>query len=342
MSYSCPYEQGPIRPPSEAASLLLRVTRNCTWNRCHFCTLYKGESFSIRTVEEIKGDIDRMKASGYYEDCTSAFLQDANSIVLKPEKLAEVLKYLKERFPGIRRITSYGRADVLSRISVEDYRMLYRAGLNRIHSGYESGSDRVLTMIQKGITKAQEIEAGLRIRESGIQLSVYYMPGIGGRELSEENHRETADVMNRIQPDYIRIRTFVSKAGSGMQRLIDEGKISECTDMEKALELKHFVRCLDLENSRLVSDHIINLLETVRGTLPEDQERILGIFEELERLSLPERQEYQLARRIGLVRGVRDMARLSEAQRQHVTELHEAAEKYGFESFLKELLRRYI
>ena len=52
------FEQGPIRPPSEAGSLLLRFTRNCPWNRCTFCPVYKGRQFSRRSLEEIKADID--------------------------------------------------------------------------------------------------------------------------------------------------------------------------------------------------------------------------------------------------------------------------------------------
>ena len=56
------FELGPIRPPSEAKSLLIRVTRNCPWNKCEFCHTYKGEVFSIRPVEEVKKDIDSMKA----------------------------------------------------------------------------------------------------------------------------------------------------------------------------------------------------------------------------------------------------------------------------------------
>lgn len=342
MEYAYQYEQGPIRPPSEAQSLLLRVTRNCTWNRCHFCTLYKGDSFSVRSVEEIKKDIDGMKATGYYEDCRSAFLQDANSIVIQPSKMAEILRYLKERFPAIDRITTYGRADTLSRIAVEDYKMLKEAGLNRIHSGYESGSDEVLKLIQKGTTKEQEIEAGIRIREAGIQLSVYFMPGVGGKELSEENYRETADVMNRINPDYIRIRTFVPKKGSGIQQLIEEGRFTECTDLEKAIELKHFIENLHPISSRIVSDHIINLLENVKGTLPQDKEKMLEIFEELEGLAPENQRAYQIARRIGLVRGIRDMERLNKEQMQKVLELQKTGEDYGFEAFLRELLRRYI
>ncbi len=55
------FELGPIRPPSEAGSLLLRVTRNCPWNKCTFCGLYKGQKFSIRPVDHICRDIDRVR-----------------------------------------------------------------------------------------------------------------------------------------------------------------------------------------------------------------------------------------------------------------------------------------
>ena len=51
------FEQGPIRPPNEARSLLLRITRNCPWNQCLFCPVYKEQKFSLRTVKEIKKDI---------------------------------------------------------------------------------------------------------------------------------------------------------------------------------------------------------------------------------------------------------------------------------------------
>jgi hypothetical protein len=54
-------EQGPIRPPSEAKSLLIRTTRNCPWNKCAFCHTYRGTKFEIRPVEEIKEDIQKIK-----------------------------------------------------------------------------------------------------------------------------------------------------------------------------------------------------------------------------------------------------------------------------------------
>ncbi len=336
------YEQGPIRPPSEAESILIRTTRNCTWNKCKFCTLYKGEKFSVRSIEDIKSDIDSMAETGYFDHCNSAFLQDANSIVLSTDKTEEILLYLKSKFPGINRITTYGRADTLSKISVEEYRKLFAAGLNRIHSGYESGSDTVLKLINKGNTKAQEIEAGKRIKESGIQFSVYFMPGVGGKEHSEENYKETGDVINQINPDFIRIRTFVPKEESEIQYDIDSGIFTECTDIEKAMEIKHLIETVDQCDGKIVSDHIINLFENVKGNLKNDKEKLIAIFNNFEALPILEQHEFQIARRIGLVKSVKDMERLNSDQKAHIQKLLVYSEEYGFENFLKELLRRYI
>lgn len=336
------YEQGPIRPPSEAESILIRTTRNCTWNKCKFCTLYKGEKFSVRTVEDIKNDIDIMAETGYFDHYKSAFLQDANSIVLSTDKTEEILFYLKTKFPGINRVTTYGRADTLSRITVEEYKKLFAAGLNRIHSGYESGSDIVLKLINKGNTKAQEIEAGKRIKESGIQFSVYFMPGVGGKEHSEENYKETGDVINQVNPDFVRIRTFVPIGGSGLQQDIDTGVFTECTDIEKAMEIKYLIETINKCDGEIVSDHIINLFETVKGNLKNDKEKLIDIFNEFEALSPLKQQEFQIARRMGFVRSITDMGNLRLEREKHIQELLDYSKEYGFEFFLKDLLRRYI
>ena len=109
------YEQGVIRPPSEASSLLIRVTRNCPWNQCLFCPAYKGVKFSKRTVEEVKKDIDSMANElRDYPGGKTAFLQDADSLILPADDLIAILDHLKERFPKIDRITTYARAHIES------------------------------------------------------------------------------------------------------------------------------------------------------------------------------------------------------------------------------------
>jgi radical SAM superfamily enzyme YgiQ (UPF0313 family) len=191
-------EQGPIRPPSEAYSLLLRVTRNCPWNRCEFCHTYKGQKFSLRTVKEVKQDIDRVKeivseinriswqygfggeitaplvnllfqqgqqipdgfrqvALWLFQGGKNVFLQDGNNLILKTIDLVEILKYLKESFPSIERVTSYARSKTVSKKTVEELIGLREAGLTRIHFGLESGYDKLLQYIQKGVTAEEHI-----------------------------------------------------------------------------------------------------------------------------------------------------------------------------------------
>lgn len=247
---------GNIRPPFHASSLLLRWTENCPWNRCNFCTLYRGGSFRIRPLEEIKQDIDaaayyrdlileRLKSQDVYsvkrtggispavsreekrcysmilnwivnDNMETVFLQDANTMIMRKDELCEALRYLREKLPSLRTVACYGRADTLSRLSLEDFRDIREAGLTMLHSGFESGCDDVLKLLNKGSTRTQQINCGQKIKEAGIEYNVFYMPGAGGKALSERNALETADVVNKINPEFLRIRTFVVKPGSPM------------------------------------------------------------------------------------------------------------------------------
>ena len=342
-------EIGPIRPPSEADSLLLRVTRNCTWNKCKFCGLYKGQKFSARSVDEIKADIDRaaLYGSGILNlppgGAESVFLQDANTMVLTYDKLREILIYLRKRLPGVKRVTSYGRADSLMKFSVEQLTGLREAGLDRIHSGYESGSDKVLALLNKGFTKEHEIEAGRKVKASGIELSVYYMPGAGGKGLSDDNAAETADVISKVNPDFVRIRTFVPVPGTGIMEDIQNGSIKECTDTEKMLELKKMIENIDGADGYLYSDHIINLLEDVNGNMSADREKMLLKFDAFEKLGVREQRMYQAARRMGYVRSLSDMELLGGDLLGAIdTYLEQFDDENEFEEFLLGFLRRYI
>ncbi|HBA55463.1 MAG TPA: radical SAM protein, partial [Syntrophorhabdus aromaticivorans] len=240
------YEQGVIRPPSEANSLLVRVTRNCPWNQCIFCPAYKGTKFSKRTVEEIKADIDQMAGEyGGYTFIRSVFLQDADSLLLSTHDLLDILHYIKQKFPDIKRVTSYARAKTLKRKSVAELKELKEAGLTRIHVGMESGSEKVLKMIKKGITQEDIVVGGQRVVEAGISLSEYIMPGIGGKTLSEEHARETARLLNAVRPDFIRVRTFAMHPASPMQKMAQEGTFVPMTDEEIVAEIRLLVSCFD-------------------------------------------------------------------------------------------------
>lgn len=373
---------GPIRPPSEAESLLLQVTNGCTWNKCKFCQLYRHTKFKAYSADSIKADIDNMvyqaqrvekyrNANGTWDidglnrelmngtdderQCMymvanwligggeNVFLQDGNTTALSSGRLTDVLIYLKQAFPSIKRITSYGRAENLSRVSAEEFAELKAAGLDRIHSGFESGSDAVLKKINKGVTQQQEITAGKNVKAGGIELSIYFMPGVGGRELSEDNALGTAHVINEVNPDFVRIRTSAVKPGTGLHEDFINGEFTLCSDDEKLLEVRTVIEKADGVDTRLVSDHIINLLQKIEGSLKNDKTKLLAMIDEY--LSLPDRERrlYQAARRMARVNDPSDMIRLAPSEINQLKRFVDSIEDpYEWEIRMNSLISRYI
>lgn len=303
------YELGPIRPPSEAESLLVRITRNCSWNRCTFCPVYKDAKFSFRPVEHVLKDIDTVQKcvelilearvsgqspSGALTDSgindlnaqhiayqfvsggmKSIFIQDGNSLILKPADIIRILKRLKEVFPMVERITSYARSQTIVKISDENLKEMAESGLNRIHIGMESGSDKVLKLVHKGTDKATQILAGQKVKKAGIQLSEYYMPGLGGKSMSRENAQETADALNQINPDFIRLRTLAMPSAAPLTQNFRAGDFDKMGEVDTARELLLFLKSLCGITSTVRSDHVLNLFPEVDGVLPDDKERMM-------------------------------------------------------------------
>ena len=161
------YDFPPFRPPSEANSLLLRVTRGCPWNRCTFCSMYKGMKFEIRDLEEILGDIE-LARDLYGDRIRTVFIGDSNSLVVKTEMLVKVLNSLFSSFPHIERVTSYARAKTIAKKPLEDLIKIRQAGLTRLHVGLETGDRELLKEIEKGATPEEMIEAGRKSEGSWV------------------------------------------------------------------------------------------------------------------------------------------------------------------------------
>ena len=340
------FEQGPIRPPSEAQSLLIRVTRNCPWNRCTFCPVYKEATFSTRPPEHVKRDIDAVHrhtsrleelagvngglsrelieralegvtpderpafeaaASWFMWGMRSVFLQDANSLVVKPSDLVSILEHLRRRFPGIERVTSYARAQTVAKRTGEELTAIAQAGLNRIHIGLESGSDKVLQMVKKGVTKAEHVEAGRRVIRSGMELSEYVMPGLGGKALWEEHAIETADALNQINPHFIRLRTLAIPTHVPLYEEYVSGRFEKCSEAMVAREILVFLEHLDGISSVVKSDHILNLFGDLEGTLPDDKPRMLTMLRRFLDMSPEQQTLYQVGRRTGVFTRLEDL-----------------------------------
>lgn len=383
MESALTFEQGPIRPPSEAGSLLIRVTRNCPWNRCAFCSTYKGKKFSRRSLEEIKADIDAAKAvwdkiremsrkSGGGGEVTrgllaeilqdaklpdsfrsvvywmasggrTVFLQDANSLMLSTESLVEILNHIRKEFPQVERITSYARGITLKGKSVDEFIRLKEAGLTRLHVGMESGSDRVLKLIQKGVRSDQLIEGGKRAVAAGLSLCLYVIPGIGGVELSQENALESARVINAINPAHLRFRSLYVRSGSPLWEMAKKGEFTAPDEDRIVREIRTLIENLNGISTSVVSDHILNLLEDVEGALPQDKDRMLAVIDRYLSMSDDDRLLFQLGRRGGALRSLTDLdqpdvlARLQEAKRQIEREM-----PGGIPEYMEAVKRRFV
>ncbi len=305
------FEIGTYRPPSEggSASLLLRVSENCPWNKCTFCEMYKGHRFVYRPVEEIKADIDSVAAIrdeirsvshklGMSGDVTralgtalltegrdlienpafvtvfnwlsgggrTAFLQDANSMIMRSREFIAVLKHLRETLPSLTRVTTYARSKTLAQKKPDELRMIREAGLDRLHIGLETGDDELLALVQKGVTQAEQIAGGRKAIAAGFQVSEYWMPDLGGRERRRQHAENTAHALTAINPHYIRSRPLVPRAGTPLFDEVAQGRLQLSSPHERLEELAWMIGALEV-TSKVCFDHAMNAWVDRRGGL---------------------------------------------------------------------------
>lgn len=266
--------EGPIyRPPSEADSLLIQATVGCPWNKCTFCIVYKkGPPYKVRPLKDICEDI--LKAKNIYgRYVKTIFFPAGNTIAMPADDLAKVCAFSMEQLPWIERITVYGSSRYIVRKSLKDMRLLKRSGLTRIHVGLESGDDEVLKRVKKGATSEEQIEAGLMVKEAGIELSEYVILGLGGKDRTMEHAHKTAEVLNKIKPDFVRLRTLVPKINTLLLHQIMKGRFKLLGPHEVLRETRIIIESLSCP-TRLTSDHYTNYIN-LEGTLPEEKDRLL-------------------------------------------------------------------
>jgi pyruvate formate-lyase activating enzyme-like uncharacterized protein len=339
------FELGPIRPPSEAYSLLIRATRNCPWNRCQFCPVYKGQKFELRPAEDVVKDIESAKAiadeikelawkmgfgdqlrnvagaiyNSYqynasicnvalwlWAEGTSAFLQDANTLIMRTPDLVRIVSALKQSFPELSRITSYARSKTASKKSLEELKELKDSGLSRLHIGMESGSNMVLGYMEKGVTAEEHVVGGKKVKEAGISLCEYVMPGLGGRKMLSDHVIGTANVLNEIDPEYIRLRTLHIHQGIPLWSRLEAGDFEIQTEDEVVEEIGKFIERLNV-TSELKSDHILNMLPEVEGKFPEAKSACLATINRYLNLPTEERLNFRLGRRAGYYERLDDL-----------------------------------
>ena len=282
------YEGSLYRPPSEADSLILQATIGCSYNRCTFCAMYREKAFRVRPFEELRDEIAWAREN-LGSRVHKVFLADGDALVAKAGFLHRTLHELRGAFPDLRRVSAYASPQSMQVRSVDEMRALREAGLSLYYLGIESGHDTVLERLEKGVDAAEMTRVAAKASEAGVKLSTMILLGAGGRQLSEEHARESARVVNAIQPRFVSTLVMTPVEGTPLWDEAQRGEVDELEPIELARELRTFVANLDLRGSIFRSNHASNYL-TLRGSLPKDKDDLVGVLDAV--LANPERAPF--------------------------------------------------
>ena len=270
------YDTPVFRPPSEAESFILRVTRGCAHNSCTYCNMYRGVKFEKLSDDQIMRQI-AMAYSTDAEGVRRVFLADGDALVLPTERLLNILAVLKKYFPNLERVSSYAAPrDILAK-SVEELTELRRAGLALLYYGMESGDAQTLKDIRKGVNDKQSIEAGKRVIAAGMKLSIMIILGIAGKEGSTRHALATAHAINEIKPTMLSALSLMLYRGSELKEQFERGEFHPLTPAQLMEELKLIMEHVDLPESEHMifrSNHVSNYIR-LAATLPRDKEQLL-------------------------------------------------------------------
>jgi radical SAM superfamily enzyme YgiQ (UPF0313 family) len=271
------YEGIVIRPPSEAESLILQVTLGCSHNRCTFCPTYKGRRFRIKDLDTIKSEIDEAASYGPFR---KVFLADGDALIIPQPKLLAILEYLQEKIRGLRRVGIYGNAKSVLRKSVDELKVLKNRKLGIIYLGVETGNPALLGKICKGASYEQMVEAGRRVKEAGITLSVTVLLGLGGIEHGHQHALATAKILSDIDPDFASALTLMVVPGTPLYADMEAGRFQLPTPFQLLEELGVIVAHSHLSQCYFTSNHASNYLP-IKARLPRDKEAVVNLIHQV-------------------------------------------------------------
>jgi radical SAM superfamily enzyme YgiQ (UPF0313 family) len=263
------YEGDIIRPPSEASSLLLQVTVGCSHNKCSFCPAYKEKKFRIKSYDEILEDI--LEAS-HWHSIDKVFLCDGDALIIPQERLIQILGLIRTHIKGVKRVGTYANAKSILRKAIDELVELRELGLGIVYLGIETGNDELLKMIRKGVTAAQMLQAGRRIKEAGIELSVTVMLGLGGSEQNAEHANDTARILTDIDPEYASALTLMLMPGTPLYSEYESGNFKLPDKFDLLRELASIIDKSDFSGCYFTSNHASNYLP-IKARLPSEKEK---------------------------------------------------------------------
>jgi radical SAM superfamily enzyme YgiQ (UPF0313 family) len=272
-------EQVIVRPPSEANSFLLPVTLGCSHNKCTFCGTYTGIKFRIRPLEDIKQDIDKV-AEHYNWSVRRVFLENGDALICPQRRLVEVLKYLNQKFPRLDKIGTYATPQSALIKSASELKELNQLGLKIAYLGVETGDEELLKKINKGASYDEIVEAGRKIKQAGITLSVTVILGLGGVEGSQKHALGTARILTDLDPDFAGALTIMLVPGTPLHKEWEDGKFTIISPFQSLEELKLIIENSSFTKCFFTANHASNYLP-IKARLPQQKAEMLKLIDEV-------------------------------------------------------------
>lgn len=271
------YDYPLFRPPAEADNIILQVTLGCSYNNCSFCSMYKTKKYQVRDLSDIYKDIDSLATS--YPAAHKIFLADGDALSLATNTLLGILKYLKQSFPKLRRVSTYASAQNILEKSENELKLLNENNLNLIYYGIETGNDVILKKITKGVTQSDIINSLNKVSSSGIKISATVILGIGGEEYSHEHIEDTAKIINLTKVNYLSTLQLGIEDDAKDNFYKHFNDFMPLDDYRILDEQKRFLELLNPTNKIIFrSNHASNAVH-LSGTLPKDTNKLLKQLE---------------------------------------------------------------
>jgi len=272
------YDAPLYRPPSEARSLIFQVTLGCSFNECSFCDMYRSKEYSERSWEDVKAEIDMM--AGYLPDTRRVLLADGDALNLDSEYMIKIVKYIREKFQNIERISCYAMPMNILKKTSEELKKMNEAGLDMFYLGIESGSDIVLKKVTKGAIGKTIIKSVNKAKEAGYVMSCMVILGLGGKKYSKDHIKGTAEVISACSPHYVGALTLYLENGI-KQEFIDkyEGEFTRIDDDESLEELYDLINQIETKEEIIFRVNHGSNAYTVKGTFPQDKQAMLDKVE---------------------------------------------------------------
>ncbi len=258
-------------PPDELSSVFLPVTTGCLYNKCVFCSMYKGEKNGEISLQDIEKEL--LNGPLYTE---KVFLTGADPMSVGYIKMKQILKLIKKYLPYCACVASYASIRSISKYTVEELSILHEEGLRLLYIGFESGRDDVLKLMKKGHTVENAITQAKKLNEAKMQFNTIIMYGIAGEGQSADNAVATAKMINQFITRKIITMNLTVFYGTELKDMVEKGLFIPTKGKERLIEIKTLLENLESKQPTIFdTTHPTNIVK-IYGTLPYDKEKLIN------------------------------------------------------------------